>query len=55
MDELIVELRDGLGATVVIVSHEFAILFSICDDGIFLDAEARKNRRRAWSATDLKG
>jgi phospholipid/cholesterol/gamma-HCH transport system ATP-binding protein len=41
LDELMVELRDGLGATVVIVSHELASLFSICDDGIFLDAEAR--------------
>ena len=41
LDELILELRDGLGATIVIVSHERASLFSICDDGIFLDAETR--------------
>jgi len=39
LDELILELRDGLGATVVIVSHELPSLFSICDDGVFLDAE----------------
>ncbi len=39
LDNLILELRDGLGATIVIVSHELASLFSICDDGVFLDAE----------------
>src|SRR3984957_4540947 len=41
LDELILELRDGLGATVVIVSHELPSLFRICDDGVFLDADAR--------------
>jgi phospholipid/cholesterol/gamma-HCH transport system ATP-binding protein len=41
LDDLILELRDGLGATFVIVSHELASLFAICDDGIFLDAESR--------------
>jgi len=39
LDDLILELRAGFGATVVIVSHELSSLFSICDDGIFLDAE----------------
>jgi phospholipid/cholesterol/gamma-HCH transport system ATP-binding protein len=41
LDALVLELRDGLGATVVMVSHELPSLFAICDDGIFLDAEAR--------------
>jgi phospholipid/cholesterol/gamma-HCH transport system ATP-binding protein len=41
LDELILELRDGLGATVVMVSHELPSLFGICDDGVFLDATAR--------------
>lgn len=41
LDDLILELRDGLGATIVIVSHELPSLFSICDDGVFLDAETR--------------
>jgi phospholipid/cholesterol/gamma-HCH transport system ATP-binding protein len=41
LDELILELRDGLGATVVMVSHELPSLFRICDDGVFLDAETR--------------
>jgi phospholipid/cholesterol/gamma-HCH transport system ATP-binding protein len=39
LDDLILELRDGLGATIVIVSHELASLFAICDDGVFLDAD----------------
>jgi len=41
VDDLIVELRDGLGVTVLMVSHELPSLLAICDDGIFLDAEAR--------------
>jgi phospholipid/cholesterol/gamma-HCH transport system ATP-binding protein len=41
LDELILELRDGLGATVVLVSHELPSLFGICDDGVFLDADAK--------------
>lgn len=38
LDDLILTLRDGLGATIVIVSHELPSLFTIADDGIFLDA-----------------
>jgi phospholipid/cholesterol/gamma-HCH transport system ATP-binding protein len=41
LDDLILELRDGLRATVVIVSHELPSLFAIADDGVFLDAETR--------------
>ncbi len=41
LDDLILELRKGLGATVVIVSHELHSLFGICDDGVFLDADTR--------------
>jgi phospholipid/cholesterol/gamma-HCH transport system ATP-binding protein len=41
LDELILELSQGFGATVVIVSHELASLFAICDDGVFLDAETK--------------
>lgn len=40
LDELILELRDGLGATILIVSHEMESLLAVCDDGIFLDAES---------------
>jgi len=39
LDDLILDLRDGFGSTVVMVSHELPSLFSICDDGIFLSAD----------------
>jgi phospholipid/cholesterol/gamma-HCH transport system ATP-binding protein len=41
LDDLILSLRDSLGATVVIVSHELASILSIADDCIFLDTEVR--------------
>jgi phospholipid/cholesterol/gamma-HCH transport system ATP-binding protein len=37
-DDLILQLRDGFGVTVVMVTHELPSLFGICDDGVFLDA-----------------
>jgi phospholipid/cholesterol/gamma-HCH transport system ATP-binding protein len=39
LDELILELRESLGATVVVVTHELASIFTIGDDSIFLDPE----------------
>ncbi|HKB19814.1 MAG TPA: ATP-binding cassette domain-containing protein [Gaiellaceae bacterium] len=41
LDQLIIGLRDSLGATIVIVSHELASILSIGDDSIFLDTETR--------------
>jgi phospholipid/cholesterol/gamma-HCH transport system ATP-binding protein len=41
LDELILELRDSLGATIVVVTHELASIFTIGDNSIFLDAETR--------------
>ena len=41
LDELILELRASLGATVVVVTHELASIFAIADDCIFLDPETR--------------
>jgi phospholipid/cholesterol/gamma-HCH transport system ATP-binding protein len=41
LDDLILELRDGLGATVVVVTHELASIFTIANNSIFLDAETR--------------
>ncbi|HTR15861.1 MAG TPA: ATP-binding cassette domain-containing protein [Acetobacteraceae bacterium] len=41
LDDLILELRDSLGATVIIVTHELASIFAIGDDSVFLDADTR--------------
>ena len=41
LDDLILELRDGLGTTIVLVSHELPSLFAIADDGVFLDTDSR--------------
>ena len=41
LDDLILALRDALGATVVVVTHELASIFTIGDDSIFLDGETR--------------
>lgn len=40
LDDLILELRDNLGATVVIVTHELASIFAIANDSVFLDGES---------------
>jgi phospholipid/cholesterol/gamma-HCH transport system ATP-binding protein len=41
LDQLIIELRDSLGTTLVVVTHELASIFAIADDALFLDAESR--------------
>ena len=41
LDDLILELRDSLGATLVVVTHELASLLAIGDDSVFLDAESK--------------
>lgn len=41
LDDLILRLRDSLGTTVVVVTHELASIFAIADDAIFLDPETR--------------
>jgi phospholipid/cholesterol/gamma-HCH transport system ATP-binding protein len=41
LDRLIQELRDSLGATVVVVTHELASIFAIGNNCVFLDAEAK--------------
>jgi len=41
LDDLILELRDSLGATLVIVTHELASIFSIGNNSVFLDPETR--------------
>jgi phospholipid/cholesterol/gamma-HCH transport system ATP-binding protein len=41
LDDLILELRDSLGATVVMVTHELASIFATANNGVFLDGETR--------------
>ncbi len=41
LDELIIELRDSLGTTVVVVTHELASIFAIGNNSVFLDGETR--------------
>lgn len=39
LDDLIVELRDSLGTTIVVVTHELASILGIGNNSVFLDAE----------------
>jgi len=41
LDDLILELRASLGATIVVVTHELASIFAIGTNSVFLDAESR--------------
>ncbi len=41
LDDLILELRDSLGSTIVVVTHELASIFAIADNAVFVDAEAK--------------
>jgi phospholipid/cholesterol/gamma-HCH transport system ATP-binding protein len=41
LDDLILALRDSLGSTVVLVTHELPSIFGIADDSVFLDAESK--------------
>jgi phospholipid/cholesterol/gamma-HCH transport system ATP-binding protein len=40
LDELILELRASLRATVVVVTHELASIFAIGDNSVFLDGDS---------------
>jgi phospholipid/cholesterol/gamma-HCH transport system ATP-binding protein len=41
LDELILELRDSMGATIVVVTHELASIFTIGNNSVFLDADTK--------------
>ncbi len=41
LDDLILELRDSLGATIAVVTHELASIFAIGNNSVFLDADAK--------------
>ena len=42
LDDLILELRDSLGATIVVVTHELASLFAIGSNSVFLDPVSKR-------------
>ena len=44
LDDLILELRDSLGATIVVVTHELPSIFAIGDHAIFVDSNTRTVR-----------
>lgn len=41
LDDLIIELRNSLGTTIVVVTHELASIFSIANTAIYLDVDSR--------------
>lgn len=42
LDDLINELKENLGITFIVVSHELASIFEIADDSIFLDSRSKR-------------
>jgi phospholipid/cholesterol/gamma-HCH transport system ATP-binding protein len=44
LDQLILQLRDSLGATFVVVTHELQSIFTIADNSVFLDTNTRTMR-----------
>jgi phospholipid/cholesterol/gamma-HCH transport system ATP-binding protein len=41
LDDLILQIRDSLGATIVIVTHELPGIFAVADRALFLDSATR--------------
>ena len=41
LDDLIIELKESLGTTIVVVTHELASIFAIGTDSVFLDIETK--------------
>jgi phospholipid/cholesterol/gamma-HCH transport system ATP-binding protein len=41
LDDLILELRDSLGTTIVVVTHELASIFTIGNNSVFLDPDTK--------------
>jgi phospholipid/cholesterol/gamma-HCH transport system ATP-binding protein len=44
LDDLIASLRDTLGATIVVVTHELASIFAIGTNSVFLDPDTKTMR-----------
>lgn len=53
LDDLILELRESLGTTIVLVTHELPSIFELGDNAIFLDGE-RKTMTAQGKPKDLK-
>jgi len=51
LDELILDLKQNLGLTFVVVSHEIESILAIADDGIFLDANSKSILARGHPQT----
>ncbi len=41
LDELILEINESLGTTIVVITHELRSIFTIASNSIFLDADAK--------------
>jgi phospholipid/cholesterol/gamma-HCH transport system ATP-binding protein len=41
LDDLILELKESLGSTVVVVTHELASIFTIANNSVFLDPKTK--------------
>lgn len=41
LDELILQLHNALGATIVVVTHELASVFTIAESALFLDVKTK--------------
>jgi len=41
LDDLIIQLRDSLGSTIVVVTHELASIFAIGNNSVFLDPDSK--------------
>lgn len=53
LDDLILELRESLGTTIVLVTHELPSIFELGDNAVFLDAE-RKTMTAHGRPAELK-
>ncbi|OQB13214.1 MAG: putative ABC transporter ATP-binding protein [Candidatus Omnitrophica bacterium ADurb.Bin205] len=41
LDDLIIQLRADLGATIIVVTHELSSIFTVGENSIFLDAQSK--------------
>jgi len=41
LDELILQIRDSLGTTIIVVTHELSSIFTIGTNSVFLDATTK--------------